>query len=105
MTKLDVLDNLREIKVCVAYEIGGKRIEGMPATSAGMEAIRPVYETLPGWSGETRSLTDAGKLPQAAKDYLNFLEQATGVEIGCISTGPERNETIVQPGSKLAKMI
>ncbi|MDX2181055.1 MAG: adenylosuccinate synthase [Bryobacteraceae bacterium] len=105
MTKLDVLDNLPEIKVCVAYETGGKRIEGMPATSAGMEAIRPVYETLPGWSGETRSLTDAGKLPQAAKDYLNFLEKATGVEIGCISTGPERNETIVQPGSKLAKLI
>ncbi len=105
ITKLDVLDELDEVKVCVAYRRNGKLIEDMPATSAGMEEIEPVYETLPGWKSPTRSLTDAAALPARAKDYLNVLERLTGVEIGCISTGPERNETILQPHSRLAKLL
>lgn len=105
MTKLDVLDELDEVKVCVAYKINGKVVEDMPATTAYLDRIEPVYETLPGWKSATRSLTDGTQLPSRAKDYLNFLEKATGVEIGSISTGPERNETIIVPGSRLAELI
>lgn len=105
MTKLDVLDELDEVKVCTAYKINGKVVEDMPATMSAMDLIEPVYETLPGWKSATRSLTDAAQLPARAKDYLNFLEKATGVEVGCVSTGPERNETIIVPNSKLASLI
>lgn len=105
ITKLDVLDELQEVKVCVAYKVRGKIIEDMPGTSADLDAIEPVYETLPGWSAQTRSLTDSTKLPLRARDYLNFIEERTGIEIGCVSTGPERNETILRPASKLAALL
>ncbi|MCX6592915.1 MAG: adenylosuccinate synthase [Acidobacteria bacterium] len=105
ITKLDVLDGLAEVKVCVDYKLRGEVIEGMPAINADLEAVEPVYQSLPGWSEPTRGVTDVAKLPAAARDYLRFLEEATGVEVGCISTGPERNETIVVPGSKLSKLI
>jgi adenylosuccinate synthase len=105
VTKLDVLDELDAIQVCVAYKVDGKIVEDMPATAHRVARIEPVYESLPGWKSPTRSLTDPGQLPPRAKDYLNFLEEHTGVEIGCISTGPERNETVIQPGSRLARLI
>ncbi len=105
LTKLDVLDELDEVKVCVAYKLDGKIIEEMPATSSALDRVEPVYEALPGWKSPTRSITSIRQLPQRAKDYLNFLEEQTGVEIGSISTGPERNETAIQVGSKLAKLI
>ncbi len=105
VTKLDVLDELDEIQVCVAYRVNGTVVEDMPATSHDMMSIEPVYESLPGWKAVTRSLTDARELPAKAQDYLRFLEERTGVEIGCISTGPERNETIIQPGSRLSELI
>lgn len=105
ITKLDVLDELDEVKVCVAYNVRGKRVEDMPATSIDCDGIEPVYETLPGWKGLTRSLTDGTKLPIQARDYLNYIEERTGVEIGCVSTGPERNETILRPASKLAGLL
>ncbi len=105
ITKLDVLDGLAEVKVCVDYKLRGEVIEGMPAINADLEAVEPVYQSLPGWSEPTQGVTDVAKLPAAARDYLRFLEEATGVEVGCISTGPERNETIVVPGSKLSKLI
>ncbi len=105
ITKLDVMDGLAEVKVCVDYKLRGEIVEGMPAINADLEAVEPVYQSLPGWSEPTRGITDVTKLPAAARDYLRFLEEATGVEVGCISTGPERNETIVVPGSKLSKLI
>ena len=105
ITKLDVLDELDEVKVCTGYRVRGKAVEDMPATNIDMDAIEPVYETLPGWKGITRSLTDGTKLPVQARDYLSFIEEKTGVEIGCISTGPERNETILRPASKLAGLL
>lgn len=105
ITKLDVLDVLDEIPVCVGYKVGGKPIEEMPATYRGMESIEPVYEKLPGWRTPTRGIARFEELPQKAQDYLNFLEKASGVEIGSISTGPERNETIIRPGSKLEQLI
>jgi adenylosuccinate synthase len=93
------------VKVCTGYRVRGKAVEDMPATNIDMDAIEPVYETLPGWKGITRSLTDGTKLPVQARDYLSFIEEKTGVEIGCISTGPERNETILRPASKLAGLL
>jgi adenylosuccinate synthase len=95
LTKLDVLDALEEIKVCVGYEIDGKRIEIFPAVSAELAKIKPIYETLPGWQTDTLGVTDFEKLPENAKRYVKFLSDSIGVEIGLISTGPERDQTII----------
>ena len=105
ITKLDVLDDLDEIPVCVAYEVDGKTITHMPASTRAMEAIKPVFERLPGWKQKTQGITRPENLPKRAQEYLNFLEQRTGVEIGSVSNGPERSETIVLPGSKLERLL
>jgi adenylosuccinate synthase len=101
VTKLDVLDQFDEIQVCTAY----RNTNQMPATFREMEAVEPVYEKLPGWKSETRGLTRVEALPPRAKDYLKFLSERTGVEIGCISTGPERDETILIEGSRLVQLL
>jgi adenylosuccinate synthase len=105
ITKLDVLDLLEEIPVCVGYRLKGADVSEMPATYRALEAIEPVYETLPGWRTSTRGLARYEELPERARTYLQFLEDRAGVEIGGISTGPERNETIIRAGSKLARLI
>jgi adenylosuccinate synthase len=105
ITKLDVLDDFAEIKVCVGYEARGKRVEEMPATNALIEELKPVYVTVPGWHSPTAGVTEYDQLPQPAKDYIKFIETQTGVEVGCVSTGPERSETIVRAGSKLEKLL
>jgi adenylosuccinate synthase len=105
ITKLDVLDDLDEVPVCVAYEVDGRVIQHMPASTRKMEAIGPVFERLPGWNQKTQGITRLSELPQRAKDYLNFLEEKTGVEIGSVSNGPERSETIILPGSKLERLL
>jgi adenylosuccinate synthase len=105
MTKLDVLDELQEIPVCVAYRVDGKETSEMPATYRGMQAVQPVYRSLPGWGSSTRGFSKLETLPDKARRYLEFLEQQTGIEIGCVSTGPERTETIVRSGSKLEALF
>jgi len=105
MTKLDVLDDLDTIPVCVAYEVDGKVITTMPASTRRMEAIKPLFEHLPGWKTSSRATTSLSALPDKAKAYLQFIQEKTGVEIGSVSTGPERNETMVVPGSKLEKLL
>jgi adenylosuccinate synthase len=105
ITKLDVLDDLEEIPVCVGYKLDGQDITEMPATASELERIEPVYQKLPGWKCSTRNIPTFEQLPARAQAYLNFLEEKTGVEIGGVSTGPERNETIIRPGSKLAQLI
>ncbi len=95
LTKLDVLDELDEVKVCVAYEIEGRRIDTFPAVSHDLRQIKPVYETLEGWKSSTVGLTDFEKLPAKARSYVDFLSHSIGVEIGLISTGPERDQTIL----------
>ena len=105
ITKLDVLDELEEIPVCVAYEVDGKVITQMPASARRMDAIQPVYERLPGWKTRTQGIAQISKLPAAAQNYLKFLEERTGVEIGSVSNGPERNETMIVSGSKLEKLL
>jgi adenylosuccinate synthase len=105
ITKLDVLDELEEIPVCVAYEVDGKVMTQMPASTRGMEAIKAIYERLPGWGRSTRGITRFEELPDAAKRYLDFLEERTGVEVGSVSTGPERNETMIVRGSRLEGLL
>ena len=95
LTKLDVLDALHEVKVCVGYEIEGRRIDTFPAVSKELRAIKPVYETLPGWKSETPGITEFSELPENARRYVEFLSERIGVEIGLISTGPERDQTII----------
>ncbi len=105
ITKLDVLDELEEIPVCVAYEVDGKTMTLMPASTRGMEAIQPIFEKLPGWKQSTRGITQWSELPARAREYLKFLEEKTEVEIGSVSNGPERNETVIFPGSKLERLL
>jgi adenylosuccinate synthase len=105
MTKLDVLDQMEEIPVAMAYRLGGREMDEMPATAGGMSAVEPVYEKRPGWRSSTVGVTRYEDLPQRAREYLEFLEASVGVEIGCISTGPERSQTILKPGSRLARLL
>ena len=95
LTKLDVLDALDEIKVCVGYEIDGERVDTFPAVSIDLAKIKPIYETLEGWKSETLGITKIEDLPEKAQTYVKFLSDSIGVEIGLISTGPERDQTII----------
>lgn len=95
LTKLDVLDALEEIKVCTGYEIDGERIDTFPAVSYDLRKIKPIYETLPGWMSDTLGVTKIDDLPENARRYVEFLSDFIGVEIGLISTGPERDQTII----------
>jgi len=97
VTKLDVLDGLEEIPVCIGYEIDGRVTDEIPADVHGLEAIKPRYTRLKGWRQPTEGVTDLAKLPQAARDYLAFQERESGARIGMISTGPDRDQTIVLP--------
>ncbi len=97
VTKLDVLDALKEIPVCTAYSIHGKTTDTIPADVRGLESIQPVLTTLPGWSEPTEDIRTFDRLPRAAKDYLKFLEEESGAKIGMISTGPDRDQTILLP--------
>jgi len=105
ITKLDVLDDLETIPVCVAYEVDGNVVTHMPASTRRIEAIKPIYEYLPGWKASTRGTTSLDSLPPNAKTYLRFLEDRTEVEIGSVSNGPERNETMIVAGSKLESLL
>ena len=105
LTKLDVLDALDEIRVCVGYNLDGKRCDSLPAVSQDLRRVEPIYETLPGWKSSTVSTTDLNELPVAAREYVNFLSNRIGVQIGLVSTGPERSQTIIVRDSALAEWI
>ena len=105
LTKLDVLDALDELKVCVGYRLDGREIETFPAVAADLRRVEPVYETLPGWKSETMGTTRYEDLPANARAYVEFLSRAVGVEIGLISTGPERDQTIVLQDSALGAWL
>jgi adenylosuccinate synthase len=95
VTKLDVLDTLAEIPICVSYEIDGKVTDEIPADVEGLERIKPIYTSLKGWQEPTEGITEFEKLPKAAKEYLRFQERESGARIGMVSTGPDRNQTMV----------
>jgi len=94
VTKMDVLDHLAEIPVCVGYKINGKKTAEIPAQISGYDKIECVYEKLPGWKKATSGISDYDKLPQKAKDYLEFIARETGTKIGVVSTGPDREQTM-----------
>jgi adenylosuccinate synthase len=95
ITKLDVLDGLKDIQVCVGYELGGRRVDILPLDADDVEACKPVYETFPGWAGSTVGLTQWDQLPLNARRYLERVQSLIGVPIDMVSTGPDREHTIL----------
>ena len=105
VTKLDVFDSQPEIKVCTGYRFKGQPVTGMPCDVETLMQIEPEYKTLPGWRKPTPGIRDVKELPTAARDYLSFISDQLEIEIGMISTGPERDATIVPRGTKLASWL
>ena len=96
LTKLDVLDGLKEVKICVGYKLpNGDIIQVAPSSAEEMDIVTPVYETLPGWCESTFGIKSFGDLPQAAKNYIKRIEELTETPIDIISTGPDRLETMI----------
>jgi len=96
ITKLDVLDGMPELKICVAYTVDGKPLDLIPTGADAVAKCRPVYETLPGWKGSTVGAKTFDALPAEARAYLARIETLTGVPIAMVSTGPDRTETILR---------
>src|ERR671919_1808430 len=105
LTKLDVLDALDELKVCTGYRLDGRDLDSFPAVSQDLRRVEPVYATLPGWKTSTEGITDIDALPVNARDYVEFLSSQIGVEIGLVSTGPERSQTIIVHDSALGRWL
>jgi len=95
LTKLDVLDDLDEIKICIAYEIDGKKIDYLPASIDEQNKVKPIYKTYKGWKSTTEGIKNFDQLPENAKIYIKDLEKFIETKISCISTSPERNDTIL----------
>jgi len=102
LTKLDVLDEVEEIKVCTAYRCRGELLQDMPYGANVLAECEPVYETLPGWKTNTSGITEYDDLPAAARDYVSRVEELCGTVVGMISTGPERTETIIRKDSPVS---
>tara|TARA_B100001540_G_scaffold315720_1_gene343687 strand:+ start:870 stop:2162 length:1293 start_codon:yes stop_codon:yes gene_type:complete len=95
LTKLDVLDGLDEIKICIAYELNGKKIDYLPAAVDDQLKVKPIYKVFKGWKSSTKGIKNLNNLPQNAKIYINELEKFIETKISSISTSPERNDTIL----------
>ena len=95
LTKLDVLDELDEIKMCVEYELNGNKIDYLPAASEDQFNVKPIYKTFPGWKTKTEGIRNLKDLPDNAKKYIHALEDFIGATISSISTSPEREDTIL----------
>ena len=93
VTKLDVLDDLPELQICVAYELDGKQTAELPASAEDLVRVKPVYETLPGWQCSTSDVTSYDQLPENAKRYLARLGELVNAEIAIVSVGPRRDQT------------
>ena len=95
LTKLDVLDELDEIKICIEYELNGKKINYLPASSEDQFNVKPIYKTYLGWKTSTQGVRNMEELPENAKTYIHALEDFIGCKISSISTSPEREDTIL----------
>ena len=95
LTKLDVLDELDEIKICVSYDLDGKKIDYLPASSDDQLRVKPIYKTFKGWKTSTKGIKKFEDLPENAKKYINELEKFIETKVSSISTSPERNDTIL----------
>jgi adenylosuccinate synthase len=96
VTKLDVLDELEAIQICNGYEIDGQAIAGVPVLVDRFAECKPVYEEMPGWQESTVGLTNVDELPANARDYLARIEELAGVPVDIISTGPDREQTVIK---------
>ncbi|MDC0615939.1 adenylosuccinate synthase [Candidatus Pelagibacter sp.] len=95
LTKLDVLDELDEIKMCIEYELDGKKMNYLPASVEDQLKIKPIYKTFPGWKSSTQGIKNIEALPKNAKNYIYALENFIGAKVSSISTSPERKDTIL----------
>ncbi|MGI9343949.1 MAG: adenylosuccinate synthase [Gammaproteobacteria bacterium] len=95
VTKLDVLDGLETIKICIRYRLDGEELTAPPHLVSDYPGCEPVYEELPGWASSTVGITDLDRLPEAARNYLRRLEEVLGIPIDLVSTGPDRDENII----------
>jgi adenylosuccinate synthase len=105
ITKLDVLDTLEEIRICIGYRLDGKELRGLPASVAAAERIEPVYESLPGWRADTTGIRTWDGLPAEAHAYLHRLGEIIGTEVALVGVGPERSQSIIRPGSWLENHV
>ena len=95
LTKLDVLDKLEEIKMCIAYDLNGKKIDYLPANIEDQQKVKPIYKTFKGWKTSTNGISKFENLPENAKIYINELEKFVETKVSSISTSPERKDTIL----------
>jgi len=95
LTKLDVLDGFEELKICVGYDIGGRRVDYLPSSQIDQAAARPIYETIPGWQETTRGARSWADLPAAAIKYVRRIEELIEAPVAVLSTSPERDDTIL----------
>jgi adenylosuccinate synthase len=96
LTMLDVLSAVEEVKVCVGYEINGKRVNGFPMHQTDLHHARPVYKSLPGWGVDVTGCRRRTELPEEARSFVGFVEAELGVPLCMISVGPERDQAIVE---------
>jgi len=95
LTKLDVLDELDEIKICTQYEIDKNKIDYLPASAEDQFKIKPIYKSFPGWKTTTQGIRNIEDLPKEARSYINFIEDFIKAKVSSISTSPEREDTIL----------
>jgi adenylosuccinate synthase len=95
LTKLDVLDELDEIKMCIKYEINGKELDYLPAAVEDQLKVKPIYKTFVGWKTSTKGTRKMKDLPENAKKYILAVESFIGAKISSVSTSPEREDTIL----------
>lgn len=95
ITRLDILDGLDEVKICVGYTRNGEPVKGFPASLAVLGECEPIYETFPGWKTDISGIRSYEELPQAARNYVERIAEVTGVPLGIVSVGPNRDQTIV----------
>jgi len=95
LTKLDVLDDFDEVKICVGYELDGGVIDYVPSSLAQAVRLRPVYETMEGWKSPTRSARSIAELPMRAVTYIRRIEEFCGVPVAVIGSGPDRDDLII----------
>ncbi|HEU4390683.1 MAG TPA: adenylosuccinate synthetase, partial [Blastocatellia bacterium] len=105
LTKLDVLDELDEIKICSSYQRQGELSAAMPYGAHVLAECEPVYESMPGWKTTTTGVTNYDELPQLAKDYVRRVEELCHAPVALISTGPERTETILRDPSAVSNWM
>ena len=96
LTRLDVLDELPEVKICTGYLIDGKEVDFFPASYSDLEKAKPILKTMAGWSKPTAGASSYEALPAEAKDYISEIENLIGAPIDLISTGPHRDESIIR---------